>query len=147
MILALDLGTRTGYAYDDLIGFESGWVDFKTKRMESPGMRYVRFKQWLESHTPAPKVIVFEEVRRHAGTTAAHVYGGFLAHLTAFCAEEGVEYVGVPVGTIKKFATGKGNASKEMMIFAAQTAGRDITDDNEADAYWILMYAKKELGL
>ncbi len=147
MILALDLGTRAGYAHDINSDINHGFIDFKTKRMESPGMRYVRFKQWLESRDPAPIVIVFEEVRRHAGTTAAHVYGGFLSHLTAFCAENNIEYVGVPVGTIKKFATGKGNASKKMMIQAAQLAGRDITDDNEADAYWILMYAKRELGL
>lgn len=147
MILALDLGTRTGYAWRRGDRIEHGFIDFKTKRMESPGMRYVRFKQWLNRYSPNIENIVFEEVRRHIGTTAAHVYGGFLSHLTAFCAENEIEYVGVPVGTIKKFATGKGNANKNMMILAARKAGRDIVDDNEADAYWILQYAIQELEL
>ena len=45
-----------------------------------------------------------EEVRRHAGTDAAHVYGGLMATLTAWAELRGVPYEGVPVGTIKRFA-------------------------------------------
>ncbi len=40
----------------------------------------------------------------------------------------------MPVGTIKKHATGKGNAGKEDMIASAQARGHNPTDDNEADA-------------
>ena len=49
------------------------------------------------------------------------------------------QIIGIPVGTIKKHATGKGNASKEMMIEAARKKlGYKDDDDNEADALWIL---------
>jgi Holliday junction resolvasome RuvABC endonuclease subunit len=50
----------------------------------------------------------------------------------------------VPVGTIKKAATGKGNASKADMIAAAKRAGCFTEDDNEADAFWIAKWAVAE---
>jgi Holliday junction resolvasome RuvABC endonuclease subunit len=72
---------------------------------------------------------------------AAHAYGGFMAHLTAWCEHHQIPYQGVPVGTIKKHATGKGNASKDEMIAAMKALGHSPTDDNEADALALLHYA------
>jgi len=57
-------------------------------------------------------VIYYEEVRKHIGTDAAHIYGGFKATLSTWCEENNTSYEGVPVGTLKKHATGKGNAKK-----------------------------------
>jgi len=107
-------------------------------------MRYLRFKRWLtelKSHTDGIDAVYFEEVRRHAGVDAAHAYGGFMAHLTAWCEHHGIPYQGVPVGTIKKHATGKGNVSKELMIQAVQNRGHQPVDDNEADAIALLYWA------
>ena len=50
-------------------------------------------------------------------------------------------YQGVPVGTIKKYATGKGNANKAAMIAAMQALGFQPADDNEADALALLHWA------
>ena len=58
-----------------------------------------------------------------------------------WCEEWLTPYQGVPVGTIKLFATGKGNANKEMMIDSAQKCGYDVVDDNQADAIHLLRYA------
>ena len=80
-------------------------------------------------------------MRRHAGTDAAHVYGGLLAGLTAWCEQQAIAYQGVPVGTIKRFATGKGNADKAAMIAAIRARGFNPADDNEADALAILLWA------
>jgi Holliday junction resolvasome RuvABC endonuclease subunit len=85
--------------------------------------------------------VVFEEVRAHKGTAAAHTYGAFLGQLTAWCELHQVPYQGVPVATIKKHATGKGNAGKEEMIAAARARGYSPIDDNEADALAILHWA------
>lgn len=146
-ILALDLGTRTGWALWDGQIISSGHIDFKNGRFEGGGMRYLKFKQWLNQvYTNAGEIgaVYFEEVRRHAGTDAAHVYGGFMAHLTAWCESRNIPYSGIPVGTIKRSATGKGSASKEAMIIAASSAvSRDISDDNEADAVCLLNFAIK----
>lgn len=145
-ILALDLGTTTGWACRQMQGpVVHGWSSFKPGRYEGGGMRYLRFKQWLtelkgmlggELHA-----VYFEEVRRHASTDSAHVYGGLLATLTSFCEHHKIPYQGVPVGTIKKHATGKGNASKDEMIKAMQAKGHPVTDDNEADALAILHWS------
>ncbi len=84
---------------------------------------------------------VVEEVRRHAATDAAHVYGGLMATLTAWAEEQGVPYQGVPVGTIKRHITGKGNADKRAVIAAVRARGYHPTDDNEADAIALLLWA------
>ena len=83
----------------------------------------------------------FEEVRRHVSTDAAHAYGGFLATLTAWCEHHQIPYQGVPVGTIKKHATGKGNAGKDDVIASVRARGHAPGDDNEADALALLHWA------
>ena len=144
-ILALDLGTTTGWALRDRTGrITSGSQSFKPQRFEGGGMRYLRFGRWIsEIQTSVSELqfLYFEEVRRHASTDAAHAYGGFLATLTAWCEHHGVPYQGVPVGTIKKHATGKGNASKDEMMAAVRARGHAPADDDEADALALLHWA------
>ncbi|ARK96153.1 MULTISPECIES: crossover junction endodeoxyribonuclease RuvC [Burkholderia] len=144
-ILALDLGTTTGWAlrrFDG--GITSGAQHFRPQRFEGGGMRFLRFRRWLsELHGSAGDIhaVYFEEVRRHAGVDAAHAYGGFLATLSAWCEHHRIPYQGVPVGTIKKHATGKGNAGKDAVIAAMCSLGHAVTDDNEADALALLHWA------
>lgn len=144
-ILALDLGTHTGWALHHLDGtITSGTVRFQPQRFEGGGMRFLRFKRWLNEVLSASNeinAVYFEEVRRHAGVDAAHAYGGFLGQLTAWCEQHRIPYQGVPVGTIKKHATGKGNASKDDMIAAVVKRGFAPGDDNEADALALLAWA------
>ncbi len=140
-ILALDLGTTTGWAMRQNGATTSGAQSFKPGRFDGGGMRYLRFTRWLdEMATNGLAGVWFEEVRRHAGTDAAHVYGGLMATLTAWCELRGIPYEGVPVGTIKKHATGKGNANKDAMIAAAVARGFAPADDNEADALALLHF-------
>ena len=144
-ILALDLGTTTGWALHHLDGtISSGAEQFKPQRFEGGGMRYLRFKRWLNEVLAGSgdiNAVFFEEVRRHAGVDAAHAYGGFMGHLTAWCEHHNIPYQGVPVGTIKKHATGKGNAGKAEMIAAVLRRGFTPADDNEADALALLHWA------
>jgi Holliday junction resolvasome RuvABC endonuclease subunit len=144
-ILALDLGTHTGWALTTRDGsITSGTEHFKPQRFEGGGMRYLRFKRWLaeiKQCSDGIDTVFMEEVRRHAGVDAAHAYGGFLATLTSWCEHHQIPYQGVPVGTIKKFATGRGNAGKDEMIVAMRERGHAVTDDNEADALAILHWA------
>ena len=112
-------------------------------------MRFLRFRGWLAevaALSGGVARIVFEEVRAHAGTDAAHIYGGFLGTLTAWCEEHDVPYEGVPVGTIKRYATGKGNADKAKMVAAIQARGFAPADDNEADAIALLLWATDPTG-
>ena len=146
-ILAIDLGTRTGWATQQHGCTAHGWSDFKPGRFEGGGMRYLRFKQWLSQLKESLgeiHIIYFEEVRRHASTDSAHVYGGLMATLTSWCEHHNIPYSGVPVGTIKKHATGKGNAGKAEMISAVQAKGYPIIDDNEADALALLFFTMEQ---
>ena len=140
--LALDLGSRTGWAvHSDDNSITSGTVEFRNNRWEGGGMRFLRFKQWLieiEKLVGGFDSVAVEEVRRHRGVDAAHCYGGFLAVLSSWCESRKIPYQGVPVGTIKKYATGKGNAGKEAVINAMKAKSYHPADDNEADALALL---------
>lgn len=144
-LLALDLGTTTGWALRDHTGLiTSGTVSFRPGRYDGGGMRYLRFSNWLgelDRLSGPIAAIWFEEVRNHKGVDASHIYGGLMATLTAWAELRGVPYQGVPVGTIKKHATGKGNANKAAMIAATRARGFSPADDNEADAIAILLWA------
>jgi hypothetical protein len=149
-LLALDLGTSTGWAMRTADGrTTSGTQSFRPGRFEGGGMRYLRFRRWLTDTKAAGDgigAVYFEEVRRHAGVDAAHAYGGFLATLTAWCEHHGIPYSGVPVGTIKKHATGRGNADKAAMLDAMRALGHAPGDDNEADALALLTWAVAQDG-
>ena len=87
-ILALDLGTTTGWAlrgHDGLI--TTGTVSFRPGRYDGGGMRYLRFTNWLtelDRLSGPVGELYFVEVRRHVATDAAHVFGGLLAVLTSW---------------------------------------------------------------
>lgn len=140
-VLALDPATKTGWALADngRVTASGVWdlAPTKQRRFEGGGMRFVRLRRHLEE-VGKVDLLVLEEVRRHAGVDAAHAYGGALAVITAWCEEHGIPYESIPVGTIKRHATGKGNADKRAMIEAARLRGWDPEDDNEADALWLL---------
>ena len=107
-------------------------------------MRYLRFRSFLgelASRSGGLAAVFFEEVRAHAGTDAAHIYGGLLATLTAWCEAAKVPYQGVPVATIKRHIAGKGNADKQAVIAAVRARGYSPADANEADALAILLWA------
>ena len=143
--IALDLGTTTGWA----VGkhpkqhCQSGTENFKPTRYQSHGQRYVEFKNFLVKINSKYNLsyCYYEEVRRHIGTDAAHIYGGYVATLQSWCIENNIEYAGTPVGTIKKHITGKGNAGKDEVITAVkQNLNLFPKDHNEADAISLCDY-------
>ncbi|GAG77260.1 unnamed protein product [marine sediment metagenome] len=149
-ILAFDLATKLGWAFAVLeLPVVSGVQNFSPNRWDGAGVRYLLFRAWLNDtflHDPLPDLVVYEEVPRHLGRAAAAVYHGFLAELQAWGEKNEIPYKGVPIATIKKFATGKGNANKEAMMEAARAKGWSFEDDNEADALWLLHVAIDMLG-
>lgn len=119
-------------------------------------MRFVRLRTSLNEIAKAfdIQMVAYEEVARHRGTAAAHVYGGIRAVITAWAEDKDpkIPYVGIPVGTIKKKATGKGNAGKQPVIDAVRREPPDcLTEqeldklsDNVADAIWIARCARDD---
>jgi Holliday junction resolvasome RuvABC endonuclease subunit len=142
--LALDLGTDTGWAcLEPERTVTHGWASFKPSRFQGGGMRYLIFRRWLDEFVQLAPFgeVVFEEVRRHAGVDASHIYGGLMATLTAWCEEKKIPYRSVPIGTWKKNLTGKGNANKEAVMAAVRSQGYVVETQDEADAIGILLGA------
>lgn len=144
-VLALDLGTKTGFCVGRDGNCASGVWDLSPGRYSGGGMRFVKFRSRLNECRAAFPIgrVYFEEVRKHAGTDAAHVYGGLMGILTEWCEDNRIPYEGVPVGTIKKHWTGKGNASKKEMLDECFEREMPVVDDNEADAVALFDYAIK----
>lgn len=144
-ILALDIGTKMGYAIYENGAISFGTFDFTPKRFEGNGMRFIRFMNALEEIKP--DIVFFEEIRRHLGIDAAHCYGGFLSHLQVYCDKQDpkIPYGGITVADVKRIATGKGRADKKQMVEAVKTMGYEVKDDNQADAICILLHALKNI--
>lgn len=144
VILALDLGTKTGYAIRDRDGRTiHGTEVFTPRKSWTPGQRWQRFRSWLSDTIVKHQVnrIAYEDVRRHIGTDAAHAYGAFLAFVEVLADSHNLTLQPVGVGTVKKHWTGKGNAKKDEMIAEAKRRGFRPDGDNSADALAILDWA------
>lgn len=181
-ILALDLATSTGWAFRDRNGVvTSGVQTFDVRRGESPGMRFLRCRRWLaEVLQPSPvrvgdracswdvegdralvrmsrevDVIAYEKAH-HRGGHATACLVGLATVVQEEAARLGIDLAPIATATLKKHATGRGNASKDEMITAALTRwpdrlklatsvpGQSLGDD-EADALCVLSWAIDEL--
>lgn len=144
-ILALDMATKTGWATN--INRISGIQVFDVKRGESPGMRFLRCRGWLNQMLDllgAIDVIVYEQAH-HRGGAATACCVGLISTVQAFAAEHAIELMAIHTGELKRWATGKGNAGKRLMIEAAKARGWSPSDDNEADAQLLLEHAREAL--
>ncbi len=148
-ILALDLGTKCGFAHS---AGPSGLWDLSVKRDESSGMRLVRLIGKLnEIRREVGIDLVVYEAARHA---APHMQGALVVlaemqgQVKSWCTQREIDYRGYSPTEIKKHATGKGNSNKEKMIEAAEKKWPDvkILSSDHADALWILDLIKSELG-
>ncbi len=149
-ILALDLGTNTGWATNvSPSGCASASREFSG---EITGWRYLAFKQWLVAELDRYKIqhVVYEETFSK-GAYAARVLHGFLATLQCVHAErypdQGTRFSlqKVHPSKIKILATGKGNASKDAMARAyGERFDMHPVDSDECDAVWLLKYSEGE---
>ena len=139
-ILALDLGTKFGWAYQDEAGAVRWGTERLVKRKGRPGKILRDFEFWLMAHliTLAPDVVVFENVRRHRGVLAAHAFGAWRCVVLMKCDKLDVPVYEIEVPRIKMVASGKGNATKSEMIEAVCNLGFAVDDEDAADAVAIL---------
>lgn len=141
--LALDMGSRCGWAIGNADEVTSGVWDIVPRRGESPGMRYLHLRAQLQTVRAAypDLATVFYEQAHHRGGAATEYAVGCVATVQAWCAEHGIEHAAVHSATIKKHATGKGNAPKDAVMTAMRSRGFAPADDNEADALALLDWA------
>lgn len=148
-VLALDLGTYCGWACSDAEGrLTYGTEHFMQRNKWHSGVRWSNYRAWLAELIRDKQItaVYFEDVKRHAGTLAAHVYGGYLAMTEMVCQQHNVPMVGIGVGQAKKKWTGSGRADKAVMVKEAQRRGFKVAsgEDDTADALALLAYALDE---
>ena len=69
--------------------------------------------------------------------TSAHRRAGLWWKTVDLITASGAPVIEVPPSTLKKWATGKGNASKDMVVIAAARRWTCVTQNDEADAAWL----------
>jgi len=165
-VVALDLATNCGVAWADfkvgqplgatIIG---GQLDLSIGQYDTAPLRLVRLKQFLA--VLSPHIIGYENVRATPpidnrrvspaailarAAPALELLGSLKSIMSLWAHENNVPAEGYSIGTIKKRATGKGNANKEQMIraanafFGTKLAVDDYQStgaDNIADALWV----------
>ena len=152
-ILALDLSSKPGYAYRVGKTISSGSIDLSRVKNEIPGLLYVRFNVWLtklmNNHGGGAFKIVAVEKPFFRGGEATAIAIGLFTRVQEVVAlmDKPAELLIIQNRSLKKYITGKGTATKEDMIRAAEKwIGQLVTDDDEADALGILRWAIEKHG-
>lgn len=144
-ILALDLGTECGWHHTANVG---GTWNLSIKKDESDGVRLIKFAAKIRTiHKKYGIDLVAYEAIRFAGKNshrANNVLSEYVGALKLLSFECNFNYKGYSSTEIKKFATGKGNASKKDMLDAARERWPFVVDHNHADALWTLKLACNE---
>lgn len=134
-IAGLDLSmAATGVALPD-----GGTLTIKTNLKEGD-WRLLTIRDAVADALQGCDLVVVEGwlVRSLSAPVTGMVHGA----VRGFLMDEKIPYAVVTPATLKKYATGKGNADKTAMIMAAyQRSGTDFSvygkDDNQCDAAWL----------
>lgn len=153
-ILALDLGTFTGYAFNHGDDFQCGtwklatptevkqWGKERLTRRKDP--RIKRLCSHLEE-LGTFDVLVFEDVFFSTYTQQTQIWSSLRASVW-LCGQAMIMEC-VPVTTLKKWATGNGAASKDMMNNALKIQHpcrwTPILGEDTVDAIWIWLWARQ----
>lgn len=147
-ILALDPATHCGFAHS---AGASGTWDLSIRKDESAGMRLIRLQGKLEEIRTGVGIdlVVYEAARYvgvRGGDRALAVQSMLQGVILLWCETNSLAYRGYSPAEVKKAATGKGNARKELVLAAARRRWPDVLDDNQADALWLLDLARRDYG-
>lgn len=155
-ILALDLATKTGWAYRDpetnkiLAGT---WELATPKQLKGrnecdcdPRLPALRNLLLETAHMHIFEVFAFENVQFVQSRAQGFLWSGLRSMLWLVTNDMCIRTVCVPVKTLKKFATGNGNADKDDMALAlfekGHLAAGEGFDDNAVDAAHVLLWAE-----
>jgi Holliday junction resolvasome RuvABC endonuclease subunit len=163
VILGIDPATRCGWAvYDGHTRYSAGAWQLPPPRgdAQEEGARFLALMRHLSGIKrvyPQIDTIFYEAVKAHKSTRQAHLYGGWVAAIQTWAHIQRVRhdsatphYHPLMYSAVKKWATGKGNATKEAMrehMKATISDDRfrwdiDINDADAVDALWVLMYGQ-----
>jgi Holliday junction resolvasome RuvABC endonuclease subunit len=159
-ILGIDLGTKTGLAYNYDSDFRCGTVTLgtpkeirewgKTRLTRRCDPRVERLFSHLQGIKNGVKfdAVIFEDVQFASSTYQVQLWAALRA--AVWLAFPGTLIECVSVGTLKKYATGHGGADKEMMaaaLYRESPASKALNlGDDAIDAIWLWRWGKHNLG-
>lgn len=146
VVIGLDLSlTATGYAYVTAVQRVAETI----KRPQYKGndrLRSIRTAIVERLGGAAPELVVVENYA-YGRPNQAHQLGELHGVVRLALDELDVHWVLLTPATVKKYATGKGNASKnEMLAAAIKRLGYDGSDGDQADALWLACAGHQLLG-
>ena len=140
-ILALDMGNTTGWSHSK----HTGGIWRVKRRGEKLGerQRRERLRQMLthvwEDHRLGIDIIHYEKTYHHRKGTQITSQGRLEQYVRGWAQDHKIPHVGHTAHSIKRFATGNGQASKATMLaLAHQTWPELIINSDHADARWLL---------
>lgn len=138
-VVGLDLSiTATGVA-------ERDGTAFTIKSTAVGDRRLVEIRDVVGLVVGGCDLVAIEDLPTHA--KAAGITGMVHGAVRAALIMWGIPYVLITPATLKKYATGRGNADKTAMALAAyKRAGLEFGDDNQVDAWWLRAAALDHLG-
>jgi Holliday junction resolvasome RuvABC endonuclease subunit len=139
MNLAIDPGGYCGYALGVKGGpYKFGVWNIKPGKHDHPGVRYVKLFRKLKNIKEAPIRGVYYERAHHRGAKPTEYHYGCIAIILLWAWSRKIPARGIHSKTIKKHATGDGNATKLQVIESVlEWIPKPITSD-EADALALL---------
>lgn len=172
-VLGIDLGTSTGFAVsvNGVLGQCGTWVLSKPK--EIAYNRKLRMHRRLDPRIPAlwGKIaqlnqenpldyIIWEDVEFCSTSYQCQLWASFRTVAWIFAFQNGIQPDCVPVGTLKKFATGSGSGDKAAMAVALSKSDSrfklvggviqdsltlDFLTDDAVDAIWLAKWAREKI--
>jgi crossover junction endodeoxyribonuclease RuvC len=144
--LAIDPATATGFAHSS--GEHGVWDLSKNRWPDRPGGRWCRLEELIlqanEKWGPIEQIVIEEASLGAHAMPVITFHNRLLGNVERVACHLAVPLMFVPIGTLKKFATGSGSATKDQMVRALQTQfGLRVTDHNEADAIWLLKFSQQ----
>lgn len=155
--LSLDLGTHCGFAYGANGIDQAGtwtlatpaeireWGKERLTRRQDPRPR--RLYEKLVALPSVPELIVFEDVPFSSYALQCQLWSSLRTAVWLFGHFQSVRLMDcLGPNQLKKFATGHGGATKEMMCAALKKQTylyQSGYDDNAIDAIWLWLWASK----
>jgi Holliday junction resolvasome RuvABC endonuclease subunit len=141
LTLALDLGSRSGFATMQDGHVSYGWVDLKVGTKFHPS-GYLKLFNWVESMVTNGHVLDVVVEKPHASQMfkAVEILFGLLAVVYSVCDKHQIPIRTVSPMTIKKFWTGTGKSDKKAMVKKTQEMYPAVVDHNVSDAIALLHY-------
>lgn len=143
-VAGLDLSmTATGVAYSPAGVYVAATALIKPRVVKD--MRLVEIKSEVHKLVDGSELVLVEDLPTHA--KAAGITGMVHGAVRVELIEMGIRYGTVPPATLKKYATGAGNADKiKMAVAALKRGGVEFSNDNECDAWWLWVMANDLAG-